>query len=74
MKIKCFSKRTLNVRKIQIFTNLQPFNFNLQQDLKFATVWENPEIVGQHFFSKNSANLCQNLQHFVKNQKKISNF
>ena len=45
MKIKCFSKRKLNVRKIQIFTNLQPFNFNLQQDLKIAAFWENPEKI-----------------------------
>ena len=43
MKMKCFSKRKLNLRKIQIFTNLQPFNFNLQQDLKIATFCENPE-------------------------------
>ena len=44
MKIKCFSKRKLNVRKIQIFTNLQPFNFNLQQDLKIAAFWENKPL------------------------------
>ena len=36
MKIKCFSKRKLNVRKTQMFTNLQSFNFNLQQDLKIG--------------------------------------
>ena len=44
MKIKCFSKRTLNVRKISIFTNLQAFNFNIQQDLKIAAFVENPEM------------------------------
>ena len=33
MKIECFSQRTLNVRKIQNFTNLQSFN---QQDLKIG--------------------------------------
>ena len=54
MKMKCFSKRKLNVRKIQIFTNLQPFDFNLQQDLKIAAFWENPEIFWSKF-SKNSA-------------------
>ena len=48
MKIKCFSKRKLNVRKIQVFANLQPFNFNLQQDLKIAAFWENPEKIGQN--------------------------
>ena len=45
MKLKCFSKRKLNVRKIQNFTNLQPFHFNLQQDLKIAAFWENPETI-----------------------------
>ena len=71
MKIKCFSKRKLNVRKIQIFTNLQPFtsnfifflqpfSFNLQQDLKIAAFWENPEKIDQTF-RKNSADLWQNL-------------
>ena len=58
MKIKCFSEPELNVRKIQIFTNLQPFNFNLQQDLKFAAFWgkNNPENFGQN--SANSGNFC----------------
>ena len=58
MKIKCFSQRKLNVRKIQIFTNLQPFNFNLQQDLKIAAFWENPEKTWQTF-SNNSAEIQQ---------------
>ena len=55
MKIKCFSKRKLNVRNIQIFTNLQPFNFNPQQDLKIAAFWENPE----KFWSKFSKILAK---------------
>ena len=74
MKIICFSKRKLNVHKISIFTNLQPFNFNLQQYLKIAALFfgENPEKKWSKF-SKNSAKFWQNLQHlklhFVKNQK-----
>ena len=48
MQIKCFSTRKLIVRKIKIFTNLQPFHFNLQQDLKIAAFWENPENFGQN--------------------------
>ena len=48
MKIKCFSKRKLNVRKIEISINLQPFNFDLQQDLKIAAFWGNPIF----FFAK----------------------
>ena len=64
MKIKCFSKRKLNVRKIQIFTNLQPFNFNLQQDLKIAACWENPQKNWSKF-SEISAKFWQILQHFV---------
>ena len=56
------------VRKIQIFTNLQPFNFNLQQDLKIAAFWENPEKNGQHLaknqkFSKHTAQFWQHLQY-----------
>ena len=33
----------LKLRKIQIFTNLQPFKFNLQQDLRIAAFWESLE-------------------------------
>ena len=29
----------------EMFNNLQPFNFNLQQDLKIAAFWENPEKI-----------------------------
>jgi hypothetical protein len=61
------------VRKIKIFTNLQPFNFNLQQDLKIAAFWESPEKIWSKF-SKHSAKFWQNLQHFVKISKKFSNF
>ena len=73
MKIKCFSKRKLNVRKIQIFTNLQPFNFNLQQDLKIAAFWENPEKNWLKF-SRNSVKIQQILakfETFCKNQQTI---
>ena len=37
---------------------MQPFNFNLQQDLKIAAFWENPEMFWLKF-SKNSANLAE---------------
>ena len=61
MKIKCFSKRKLNVRKIQILTNLQLINFHFQQDLKIAVFWENPEKIGQHLanIQQNSDELCK---------------
>ena len=49
----------------EIFTNLQPFNFKLQQDLKIAAFWENPELFLLKF-SKNSAKFWRILQHFVK--------
>ena len=49
MKIKCFSNRKWNVRKIQNFTNLQPFHFNRQQHLKIAAAWENPEKIWSTF-------------------------
>ena len=78
MKIKCFSERKLNVRKTQIFTNLQPFNFNLQQDLKIAAFWESPEKCWSKFskIQHNSAQFWQNLQHFqlVINQQEIQHF
>ena len=74
MKIKCFSKRQLNVRKIQSFTTLQPFNFNLQKDSKIAAFWENPENIWSKF-SKNSAKFWQILRNFLhkseKNQQKF---
>ena len=60
MKIECFSKRKLNMHKIYLFINLQPFDFNLQQDLKFAAFWENPENIWSRR-SKNSATFWQNL-------------
>ena len=76
MKIEFFSKRTLIVRKIQIFTNLQPFNFNLQQDLKIAAFWENLEKNWSKFSrnSANSAKVWQILQQFVKYQQKFQQF
>ena len=77
MKIKCFSKRKLNVRKIQIFTNLQPFNFNLQQDLKIAAFWENPEKFGQHLakFQQKFSTILATFATFCKKiSKKFSNF
>ena len=63
MKMKCFSKRKLNVRRIKIFTNLQPFNFNLQQDLKIAAFWENPEKIGQNLakIQQHSGKIYKNL-------------
>ena len=78
MEIKCFSKRKLNVRKIQFFTNLQPFNFNLQQDLKIVAliIGKIPKKIGRILatFSKTSAIFWQILQHFVKNQQKNQQF
>ena len=58
---------------IWIFTKLQPFNFNLQQDLKIAAFWENPEK-NWSTFSKISAKFWQNLQHFVKKQQNVQQF
>ena len=57
-RLRRFSMRKLTVRKIQIFTELQPFNLNLQQDLKIAAFWENPENIWSKF-SKNSAKFWQ---------------
>ena len=64
MKIKCLSKRKLNVRKIQISTNLQPFNFNPQQDLKITAFWENPEKIDQNLakIQENSGKICKIMQ------------
>ena len=73
MKIICFSKRKLNVHKIYLFTNLQPFDFSLHQDLKIAAFWENPENIWSKF-SKNTATFWQILQHLVKNQQQFQQF
>ena len=49
------------------FSDLQPFNFNLQQDLKIAAFWENPEKIGQ-----NLAKIQQNFDKICNILKKIS--
>ena len=76
MKMKCFSKRKLNVRKIEIFTNLQPFNFNLQQDLKIAAFWENPEKIGKKLakIQQNSGNFCTICEKSAKNSAIFNDF
>ena len=49
MKIKCFSKRKLNVRKIQIFTNLQPFNLLTSSKIwKLLHFGKIPKKIGQN--------------------------
>ena len=68
MTIKYFSKRKLNVRKIQIFTNLQPFHFNRQQDLKIAAFWENPERIWSKF-SENATKIQQHSGNFATSCK-----
>ena len=66
MKIECFSKRKLNVRKISIFTNLQPFDFNLQQDLKIVAFGKISKKFGQNLAKiqqilANFATFCRSL-------------
>ena len=72
MKIKCFSKRKLNVRISKTKIKCAILGF-----------FPNCCIFGKSFkipkknlvkFSRNSAKFWQNLQHFVKNQQKIQQF
>ena len=60
MKIECFSKRKLNVRKIYIFADLHQFNFNLQQDLETVAFWENPEKFWSNFSKNQQVKIQQN--------------
>ena len=70
-----FRTKIKNVRKIQNFTNLQPVNFNLLQDLKIAAFWENPEKI-RSTFSKtiflNQQNR-QTFQQFLTNKLRSEN-
>jgi len=52
---------------------LQPFNFNLQQDLKIAAFWENPEKIWSKL-SKIKQTFWQIVQHYEKNQQKLKQF
>jgi len=47
---------------------LQPFNFNLQQDLKIAAFWENPEKIWSKL-SKIKQTFWQIVQHYEKISK-----
>ena len=62
-KIKCAQNLNFHQYYFQFFI------FNLQQDLKIAAFWENPEKNWSTFskIQQISAKFWQNLQHFVKN-------
>ena len=70
MKIKCFSKRKLNVRISKMKTKCAILGFSQNCCIKF--LGKSRKILVK--FSKNSAKSCQILQRFVKNQKKIQQF
>ena len=76
MKIKCFSKRKLNVRisKTEMKCVILEFSQN-------CCIWENPEKiwsnlakVQQNSGKKKSGKFWQKLQQFVKNQQKVQQF
>ena len=74
MKIKCFSKRKLNVRISK--TKIKCAILGLNIFPKFAAFWENPEKNWSNLakFSTNSAQIQQILANFATSCKKSATF
>ena len=73
MKIKCFSKRKLNVRISKTKIKCAILGFSQNCCINF---WENPEKNWSNLakIQQKFSNSWQILQHFVKISKKFSNF